>query len=227
MKKQTPEELEQIQQAILEREVEEELQKERLLNFWKKYRLLIIGGVIAVILSTAGTELYHSWKSKIRTAESNLFESAVLKSVTGEAKQAKAELDTLSSTAKTNYKQLATLRSAGINLQNNEKEEALQKIKAVMDDTSAPDALKSVALLSYVGHQSNKENADALISLLEPLLNPQSEFFHPATELKVSLLLKQNKKDDAKKTLQNALLNPHLTPVVTERLNALLSAIKE
>ena len=54
MKKQTPEELEEIQQAILAREVEEELQRERLLNFWNKYRFLIIGGVFAIILSKNG-----------------------------------------------------------------------------------------------------------------------------------------------------------------------------
>lgn len=225
MKKQTPDELERIQQAILEREIEEELQKERLLNFWKKYRFLIIGGIVAVILSTAGTQFYHSWKNKVRLAESNQFEAAVLKSVTGREKEATTELDTLSNTAKTNYKYLAALRSAGINLQNNNTQEALQKLKSVFEDSSAPSALKSAALLSYVGHQVDTEEPLKLLGLLEPLLTPQSEFFHPAIELKVSILLKQGKKDEAKKTLQDALLNPNLTPIVIERLNSLLSAI--
>lgn len=225
MKKQTPDEIEKIQQAILDREVEEELQKERLINFWNKYRFLIIGGVVAVIVSVAGTQGYHSWYSKVRLKESNIFENAAVLNVSGKQEEALKNLNTLSSTAKTDYKYLAELKKAGIYLSQNSKEEALKTLKALSEAKSAPEALKSVALLSYVGHQIESGNADELQALLTPLLEAKNAYFLPATELKVAILLKQNKKEEAKKTLQEAALNPNLTPNATERINTLLSAI--
>lgn len=225
MKKQTPDELERIQQAILDREVEEELQRERLLNFWNKYRFLIIGGVLAIILSTAGTELYHTWRNKVRLEESNRFETAILQSVTGQKDDAMHALTALSNEAKTDYKYLAKLRLAGLDLQNNNLESALEKLKAVFENTSAPSALRAIAKLSFVGHQIDTQNGDTLLPILSDLTNPQSEYFAPAIELKTAILLKQNKKEDAKQTLQNAILNPHLTPDTVTRLKSLLSAI--
>lgn len=225
MKKQTPDEFEQIQQAILEREIEEELQRERLINFWKNYRFLIIGGVIAIILSVAGTEFYHSWRNKIRSQESNSFESAVVLNAQGKKEEALSTLNQLAQNAKTSYKYLAKLKIAGINLANQNVADGLQKLKQVADDKNAPSSLKSIALLSYVGHQVDNKDPNELLEMLSPLLNTQSEYFASATELKVALLLKQNNVEEAKKTLQNAVLNPNLTPVVIDRLKSLLSAI--
>lgn len=225
MKKQTPQELEEIQQAILAREVEEELQKERLLNFWNKYRFLIVGGVFAIILSTAGTEFYHSWRNKVRLAESNNFESAVVLVATGEQEKAAKALKTISQEAKTDYKYLAELRLAGLDLQNNKLDEALQKLKAIYENTSAPSALRNIARLSYVGHQIDTQDENTLLPILSDLLKPQSEYYSAAIELKTAILLKQNKKEEARQLLQNAVLNPNLTPDTVNRLKSFLSAI--
>ena len=223
-KPQTPDEIERIQQAILEREVEEELQKERLLNFWNKYRFLIIGGVIGIILTVAGTEIYHSWHNKVRLAESNIFEKAAVLNAKGEKEAALQELTALEDTY-TDYKYLAELKKASIFLADNKKTEALQVLKGVMDNKSAPEALRNTALLSYVGNQVDTGNPDELLTLLTPLLNQNSAYFTVATELKTALLLKQDKKEEASKTLKEALLNPNLTPNATTRINTLLSGM--
>ena len=225
MKKQTPEELEEIQQAILAREVEEELQRERLLNFWNKYRFLIIGGVFAIILSTAGTEFYHSWRNKVRLDESNKFEAAVLLNATGEQEKAVAGLKTVSQEAKTDYKYLAELRLAGIALQNNKLEEALATLKSIYENSSAPSSLRNIARLSYVGHQIDTQNGNTLLPILSDLLVPQSEYYAAAVELKTAILLKQDKKEEARQLLQNAVLNPNLAPDTVNRLKSFLSAI--
>ena len=224
-KQQTQDEIERIQQAILDREVEEELQKERLLNFWNKYRFLLIGGVVAVIVSVAGTEMYLSWHKQVRLTESNLFEKAAVSNAKGEKEAALNDLNLLSKTAKTDYKYLAELKKAGIYLSNNNQSEALATLKAVFETKSVPEALKNVALLSYVGHQVESGNTDELLSLLTPLLNQNSPYFSAAIELKAALLLKANKKEEAAKTLQDALLNPNLTPNATDRMNILLSGM--
>ena len=225
MKKHTPDELEQIQQAILEREIEEELQKERLMEFWKKYCYLIIGGVLAIILTVVGTDAYHAWYKKVRLNESDRFEEAVVLNATGKQTESLIILENLSKTAKTDYKYLAQLKIAGIHL-NDDKAKALEQLKAVFEDKDAPASLKAIATLSFVGHQIDGENKDALINQLSPLLALNSPYFTEATELKTALLLNQDKKDEAKQTLTNAILNQNLTEPAKERLNSLLASIK-
>ncbi len=225
MRKQTPEELEEIQQAILAREVEEELQKERLLNFWNKYRFLIIGGIFAIILSTAGTELYHSWHNKVRLSESNKFESAVVSIATGEQDKAIEALKAITQEAKTDYKYLAELRLAGVALQNKKLDDALSKLKSIYENKDAPTALRNIARLSFVGHQIDTQDGDTLLPILSDLLTPQSEYYPAAVELKTAILLKQNKKEEARQLLQNAVLSPNLSPDVVNRLKSFLSAI--
>lgn len=225
MKKQTPDELEKIQQAILEREIEEELQKERLMEFWKKYRYFIVGGVFAIILSVVGTDAYYAWHKKVRIAESDRFEQAVVQNATGKSSEALAILDTLSKEAKTDYKYLAQLKIAGIQLKS-DKQQALEQLKSVFENKSAPQALRAIASLSYVGHQIDVENKEPLFQILNPFLNPINPYFEAATELKVALLLNQDKKEEAKQALAGAILNPNLTDATKERLNSLLSSIK-
>lgn len=227
MKQPTPEEAERLQQAILEREVEEELQKERLLKFWKKYRTLLISSVIGVILVTAGTEVYRSWHHKVRLNESDQFEQAILLNYKGEQNQAIEKFQTLSTEARTGYKYLAQMRLAAIYLSTDKKQEGLKLLKELMDNSSAPDGLRSIARLSYVGNQIDTASAANLEKELAPLLAQKNAYYVSAVELQTLLLLSQNKQTDAIALIQNALLQPALNQEAKKRLTNLLSVIEK
>ena len=153
MKKQLPDEAERIQQAILEREVEEELQKECLMNFWKKYRFVIIGGLFLIISFTVGTEVYKSWYNKIRIAESNQFEQAVLFDYTSEPEKASQLYSELSQNARTGYQYLAQMRLAQMAFGKNDTSNGIQILTNLMNNSAAPEELRDVARLSVIGHQ--------------------------------------------------------------------------
>lgn len=227
MKLPTPEEAERLQQAILEREVEEELQKEKLLNFWKKYRAILIGSVVGIILLTAGTEVYRSWHQKVRLSESDQFEQAILLNYKGEQDQALQKLADLSENARTGYKYLAQMRLASIYLNSGKKEEAFKELKSLIDNKNAPQSLKSIAILSYVGNQVGQADSATLEKELTPLLSPKNAYYASAIELKAVLLLMQNKAKEATQLTQEALAQPNLNKDTQTRLTELLSVIEK
>lgn len=227
MKLPTPEEAERLQQAILAREVEEELQKERLLNFWKKYKTILIGSVIGIILLTAGTEVYRSWHQKVRLNESDEFEKAILLNHKGEEVEALRQLEQLSINARTGYKHLAQMRIAGIYLNSNQKEKGLQALKKLIDNSQTPTGLKSIAILSYVGNQIGTADAPILEKELAPLLAQKNAYYASAVELQAVLLLSQNKQPDAVRLVKEALTQPNLNQDMQKRLNELLSVIEK
>ncbi len=219
-------EADKIQQAIFEREVEEQLQKERLTNFWNKYRFAIIGAIAGVILVTVGTEVYHSWRTKVRLNESNAFESAVLLSYTGESEKALSELQQLIATSKTGYKYLAQLKTAGILFGTEKEDEALAALQTVMNDTAAPQQLRDIATLSYVGHQVDAGDPARLRSLLEPMLTPTNAYYGSAVELAVVLAVVQGDEPAAVPMLKQAISEPTVSPATKTRLEQLLSVIE-
>lgn len=227
MKKSTPEEIEHLQQAMLEREVEEELHKERLLKFWQKYRILLISVVLGIILITVGTEVYRSWYQKVRLYESDQFEQAILLNYQGKQAQAEEIFKKLSTNARTGYKYLSKMRLAAIYLNTDKKVDGLKFLKDLIDEAKTPEALKSIARLSYVANQIDSTETSELEKELEPLLSPKNAYYVSAIELKMILLLSQNKQPDAIILLKNALMQPELNLEGKKRLTEFLSVIEE
>ncbi len=226
MKKQLPNEEELIKQAILEREVEEELQKERLMNFWKKYRFIIIGGLFLIIGVTVGTEVYKSWYNKVRISESNLFEQAVLSDYTQETEKANQLYDDLAKNARTGYQYLAQMRLAQMAFGQNNATKGMQLLTQLMNDGNAPEELRDVARLSAIGHQIGTTDSNELLKLLQPLLDKQNSFYASAVELQAILLLEQKQLNNARDVLNIALGLPTLSEQSKNRLKELLSIIQ-
>lgn len=224
----TPDELERIQQAILEREVEEALQRERLQKFWEKYKFTIIGCVIAIVVGTAGGQLYQNWKKEVRLSESDQFESAVLLNHTNKKEQAVSVLEDLSRSAHTGYGSLAELKLASIYFEQGKQEEALNTLKSVFENSSTPKSLQAVARLSYVGHQINSDTDSAvLLNTLEPLLKAENAYYASAIELKTAILINQGKQEEAQNLVKASLENTTVTGTAKERLSALALSLEK
>ena len=144
-------ECKKYQDKAFELEVDEELQQERLAEFWKKYRWLVYGGVTAILLVTAGVEFYRNYQIKTRLAESDIFEGATLMAYEGKTDNAISSFKELASSGKTGYRVLALMNLADLLMSKGEKEAALENLKKVLAITSKKDPLHSTAILTYVG----------------------------------------------------------------------------
>ncbi|MBR6675559.1 MAG: tetratricopeptide repeat protein [Alphaproteobacteria bacterium] len=219
-------EMEKLQQAIFEREVDEELQRERLRNLWQKYRFAVIGLVIGILLTTIGTEVYHSWRQKVSLSESDSFENAAVLAYTGETDKAVEILKKLASDGRTGYAPLAEMKLAGIYFSQNKPQEGIASLNKVIA-SDAPEQLKAVATIAYVGQQFETEDPAKLQTMLKPLLAGTSNFVGSAAELSAALYLKQNNQAEAINVLTQTINNPKTAPAVKQRLSELLSVIKE
>ena len=74
MAKQDCDDCRKCQERAFELEVDEDLQQERLNKFWKKYSWLVYTAVVLILATTAGVQFYQSWRTKLRLAESDIFE---------------------------------------------------------------------------------------------------------------------------------------------------------
>lgn len=226
-KKQNPvDEMEKLRQEALAREVDEEIQREKMRALWQKYRFAVIGFVVGVLLVTIGTEIYHSWREKVSLRESDAFENATILAYTGETDKAMGILEELATTGKTGYAPLAKLKLVGVYMAQNKMDQALNSLKALANDTDVPTPIRSVATITYVGHAFDQEKPADLQAMLKPLLGSNSAFAASAAELSAALYLKEGNTQEAVNVLNQALNNPEASQVVKQRLTQLLSVIE-
>ncbi len=204
-----------------ELEVDEEIQQERLTQFWKKYSWLIYTTVIFILAAVVGFESYHAWQTKVRLRESDLFEKSILLANNDHIAKAIAGLEELANNGKTGYRTLSQLELADIWMKTNEKDKALNILKVAIQTTKASDPLHLITVLAYVSYQLDTDQPDELLAILQPALD--DEYFQGlATELAVILLKKQNKLDKANSLFHDALANKNTTQNTKARLNTLM-----
>ena len=213
-------ECKKYQDKAFELEVDEELQNERFVEFWKKYRWLVYGGVSAILLLTAGTEWYRSYHMKMRLSESNTFEEATILAYGGKYEEARIAFEKLAKSGKTGYRILALMNLADLQMKNDKKSESLITLKEVLKTTSKKDPLHLASSLTYVGYQLEDGNPDELLEVLAPALENDA-FQGLATELAVPLLNRQGKKEEALKLIQQAIQNPVTSAGSRARLDTL------
>lgn len=93
-------------------EVDEELRRQRLKDFWNRYQIFIIGAALIIILGVGGWRGYEWWQAK-RAAESGaVFESAVALAADGKYEDAEKAFGKIAD-ENTAYRVLARLRQAG------------------------------------------------------------------------------------------------------------------
>ena len=213
-------ECKRYQDRAFELEVDEELQQERLTQFWEKYRWLVYGGVTAVLLTTAGIELYRSYYFKTRLLESDLFENATILAHDGKIEEAMVAFNKLSQSGKTGYKTLAMVNLSSLEMAKGNREQGLKILEKILKTTSKKDPIHLTTSLTYVGYRLEDGNTDELLRILDPALKNEA-FEGLATELAVQLLMKKGKKEEAQFLIQKALQNPSLSAGSKSRLNTL------
>lgn len=148
------------------REVEDELRSDKVSNFWQKYKYLVIGGAIAIVVGTAGSGLYDSYTKSAAGLSGDQFLSAIELSNDGKHDQAIAALEILGNDGVGQYPALAKVRLAAELAKKGDAQKAIEAFDVIANDTSFDETLRNVASLRagllLVDHGSYDEVSDRL-----------------------------------------------------------------
>ena len=148
------------------REVEDELRSDKVSDFWKKYKFLVIGGAIAIVIGTAGYRFWDSYAQKVAGASGDQFLSAIELSNEGKHDEAITQLEALSKDGAGEYPALAQIRLAAEYAKKGDPQKAVEAFDAIANDTSFNETLRKVARLRagliLVDHGTYDEVSDRL-----------------------------------------------------------------
>jgi hypothetical protein len=179
------------------REVDENLRRDQLRDFAKRYGNWLIGGLI-LFLAAAGGWIY--WQQyQVKRSEKQVEEIAQIYTDIGAGKTASAprQLDTLSNSGKKGVRASALFTRAALAIQQNDLKLALSTYKQIAGDDSLPKPYRDAALLRQTALEFDSLKPDDIIARLEPLAKPGNPWFSSAGEMTAMAMIKQGKKPEA------------------------------
>ena len=130
--------------ADIFQEVDEEVRRERLKQFWDRYSLLIIAACVLIVAAIGGWRGYDWYVQREAAAAGARFEAAAALMDQGKTKEAEAAFADIAKSAPGGYPTLARLREANA-LASTDKAAAVKAYEAVAQNGSVPALLQDLA----------------------------------------------------------------------------------
>ena len=179
------------------REVDEELRKEQLTGWWKRYGWLAVAGVVLLFAAIAGFIWWQGEKER-RAGENAEALLKVFEDVQGGRTQgADARLDKLAEDGSDGYRAAALLTKADLALQANNDAAAIAGFKSVAEDEDLPEPYRNLALIRQTAVEYDKLPPATVIERLRPLAQAGNPWFGSAGEMTAAAYLKMGKPQQA------------------------------
>jgi len=182
------------------REVEEELQWERLARLWRRFGPYVISLAVLVVLGTAAKVGYESWRDNRLQAEAKAFAEAERLLARAPEKAAEAWMK-LASEGDDGFATLARLRAGAAWNDAGKREQALAALEEAARQSQDPLA-RELAQLFVIQYRLDTGDPRRLAAELEPLAGAERAYRHAAREMLALVLLRAGERDRARDLLR-------------------------
>lgn len=179
------------------REVDENLRRDRVRDFFKDNTALLIGAVVLFLAASGGIIWYQQYRHNRTEAEVEQLAQVYRDIATGSTSKAAGQLDNLSDSSSKAVRATALFTRAAFAIQQNDRKLAIATYKKVADDGSLPDAYRNAALIRQTALEFDELQSQQVIARLEPLAKPGNAWFGSAAEMTALALIKQGKRKEA------------------------------
>ena len=179
------------------REVDENLRRDQMQDFFKRYGALLIIAVILFLVASGGFIWWKQHEVKRSGAEVEKL-AAIYKDVgSGKMDQAPQQLDELAKSGSKAVRASALFARGALALQQNDTKLAASTYKSIADDSGLPKPYRDAALVRQTALEFDQLQPGDVIARLQPLAKPGEPWFGSAGEMTGLALVKQGKRQEA------------------------------
>jgi hypothetical protein len=207
------------------REVDEELQRDRLSTLWHRYGRLVIAGAVLLVVGVAAYEGWQAWRASQMQAEALRFADAQSELDQQHWKEGAAALQSFAGTAEGGYATLARFREADALQQAGDRAGAAAALDAVAGEADADPLLRDLAALLSAQLQLDTASVEDLRSRLVPLAEAGRPWRNSARELLALVAIRAGDHQQAQETLSALASDAEATPAQKQRAEVLKESI--
>lgn len=165
------------------REVNEELRSEQLQTVWKRFRPLIVGLAVLIVVGVAGASLFEWWQARQSSASGDRFLTAIKAANDKQVDEAAKQFEQLAKDGFGSYPVLARMRLATLKSERGDAKAAIADFLAIGQDGGVPSAMRNVARLRAGWLMVDMSSYDEVAGQVEELAAVSSPVRHSAREV--------------------------------------------
>lgn len=199
------------------REVDENLRRDQLRDFFKAYGNWLIAGVVVFLAASGG---FIWWQNhQLQRSEAQVEQLAQIYKDVGSGDTAKApqQLDELSKSGSKSVSASARFARAAVALQQNDNKTAIATYKSIAEDSGLPQPYRDAALIRQTALEFDQLQPQDVIARLEPLTKPGEPWFGTAGEMTALAMIKQGKKQEAGQLFATIAKDPGVPQTIRSR----------
>lgn len=206
------------------REVDEELQRDRLQAIWQRYGSLIVAAAVALVVGTAGYVGWTSYSASVRNADAVRFDEALQLAAT-DLPGAIAALTEAGDEASTGYRAIARLTAAQLAASQDDAAAFDEALDALIADSGARELYRDYAILIRAVARIDVEDSATLRAELQPLAAAGGIWRHAAREALAAVAVKDGDLDEADRLLSEIEDDATAPPAQRERARQVREAL--
>ena len=179
------------------REVDENLRRDQLRDFFKRYGNALIAGLLLFLIACGGFIWWQQHRQKHYEGQVEQLATVFKDIGSGNLSQAPQQLDELSKSGSKAVRASAQFARADLALQQSDVKTAIATFGSIAADSSLPQTYRDAALVRQTALQFDQLKPEDVISRLQPLTKAGDPWFGSAGEMTALALIKQGKSHQA------------------------------
>ena len=179
------------------REVDENLRRDQMRDFFKAYGNWLIAGVVLFLAASGGLIWWRQHQVQKSEAEVEQLSGVYTDIGAGKTAQAQQKLDQLSDSGSKAVRASARFARAALAIQQGDTKTATETYKSIAAESSLPQPYRDAALVRQTALEFDRLQPQEVIARLAPLAKPGEPWFGSAGEMTALALAKQGKRAEA------------------------------
>lgn len=207
------------------REVDEELQKDRLLTFWHRWGKISIAAIVAAVLAWGGWLYWSSQQTEARAADGEKLVEAIETLEANSTANVAPQLTALSQSKSDGYRAAAKLTEAAVAISKGDTKFAIETYGKVAADDSLSQPWRDLALIRQTALEFDGMKPEAIVARLKPLAVSGNAWFGSAGEMTALAYARMNKNDLAAKMFADIAKDDKVPESIRARATAMASSL--
>jgi hypothetical protein len=210
--------------ADIFREVDEEVRRDRALEFWKRYQTLFIVLAVVVVAAAGGWRFYQDRQRAEAEAAGARYEAALQLARENKSSEADAAFQDIIKQGPAGYALLARFRAAA-DASDTDKTKAVSIYDALAANASVGPQLQDIARLRAAMLRVDEADQKEIEGRLSPLAQAGAPFRNTARELLAVAALKREDFESAGRWLDAIVVDAQAPQGIRQRAEALLGLV--
>jgi hypothetical protein len=179
------------------REVDENLRRDQLQDFFKKYGGWLAAAVILFLAASGGFIWWKQYQVRRQQEQVEKLAQIYKDAGTGNIGKLPQQLDELAKSGSTAVRAEAQFVRAALALQQSDSKTAISTYKAIANDNGLPAPYRNAALIRQTTLEFDQLKPQEVIARLQPLAKPGEPWFGTAGEMTALAMMKQGQGQQA------------------------------